>query len=39
MLDAMFELPSDDKAKSFKVTMDYAKGKLKKSTITKLKVA
>ncbi len=39
MLDAMFELPSDDKAKSFKVTMAYAKGKLKKSTITKLKVA
>jgi len=39
MLDAMFELPSDKKVKAFKVTMDYAKGKLKKSTISKLKVA
>ncbi len=39
MLDAMFELPSDKKVKTFKVTMDYAEGKLKKSTIAKLKVA
>jgi len=39
MLDAMFELPSNENAKTYKVTLDYAKGKLKKSTIAKLKVA
>jgi len=39
MLDAMFELPSDSKTKEVKIDLSYAKEKLKKSTIRKLKVA
>ncbi|MGD1844181.1 MAG: ATP-dependent Clp protease ATP-binding subunit ClpX [Salibacteraceae bacterium] len=40
MMDAMYELPSKgDEVKEFKVTLPYAKMKMKKSTINKLKVA
>jgi len=39
MLDAMFELPSNSKTKEVKIDLSYAKGKLKKSTVRKLKVA
>jgi ATP-dependent Clp protease ATP-binding subunit ClpX len=38
MTDAMFELPSK-KVKIFKVTPEYAKAKLEKTDIQKLKVA
>jgi ATP-dependent Clp protease ATP-binding subunit ClpX len=39
MTDLMFELPSDTSIKEFNVTLRYAKDKLKKSSINKLKVA
>jgi len=39
MTDLMFELPSDASIKEFHITLRYAKDKLKKSTINKLKVA
>ena len=39
MLDAMFECPSDSKTKEVKINLAYAKEKLKKSTVRKLKVA
>jgi ATP-dependent Clp protease ATP-binding subunit ClpX len=39
MTDLMFELPSDSSIKEFNVTLRYAKDKLKKSSINKLKVA
>lgn len=39
MIDAMFELPSDAAIKDLKITLRYAKDKLKKSVIDKLKVA
>ena len=39
MIDAMFELPSDDKTKELKINLPYAKNKLKESSISKLKVA
>ena len=39
MIDAMFELPSEKETKEFKVSLSYAKDKLKKSSINKLKVA
>ena len=39
LTDAMFELPSDDKIKEFRVTLSYAKGKFKKSKMSKLKIA
>jgi len=39
MTDLMFELPSDESIKEFNVTLRYAKDKLKKSSINKLKVA
>ena len=39
MMDAMFEMPSNDKVTEFKVTLEYANEKIKKSTINKLKVA
>ena len=39
MLDAMFELPSDKNKKVFKLTYSYAKSKLDKSSLVKLKVA
>lgn len=40
MMDAMYELPSKgDDVKEFKVTLPYAKMKMKNSTVNKLKVA
>lgn len=39
MMDAMFDSPSDLSAKEISVTITYAREKLKKSTINKLKVA
>ena len=39
MTDAMFELPSDDSIKEFKVTLSYAREKFSKSKISTLKVA
>jgi ATP-dependent Clp protease ATP-binding subunit ClpX len=39
MTDAMFDIPSDAKIKQFNITLDYAKEKLNKSKISKLKVA
>ena len=39
MLDAMFNLPSEKGKKEFKLTYDYAIGKLDKSSLIKLKAA
>lgn len=39
LTDLMFELPSDNKMKSFNVTMDYANEKFSKSKISQLKAA
>jgi len=39
MLDPMFDLPSDKSIKELRVTLEFAKGQLKKSSIAKLKVA
>ena len=39
MRDPMFELPSDKKIKELRITLQFAKGQLKKSSIAKLKVA
>jgi len=39
MLDAMFDLPSEKGKKEFKLTYNYAIGKLEKSSIIKLKAA
>ncbi len=39
MLDAMFEMPSDESAKELKITLKYAKDKINKSGLSKLKVA
>ncbi len=39
MLDVMFELPSDKDKKEFKLTYSYAKSKLDKSSLIKLKAA
>ena len=39
MMDMMFDTPSDESVKEINVTLRYAKEKLKKSTLTKLKVA
>jgi len=39
MRDPMFELPSDKTTKQLRITLAFAKGKLKKSSIAKLKVA
>ena len=39
MTDMMFETPSDPAVKSISVTLRYAKDKLKRSTLNKLKVA
>ena len=39
MMDAMFELPSQPQESEFKVTLRYAKQKIKKSSISKLKAA
>lgn len=37
--DAMFDLPSDETSKSFKVSLDYAKSQFSQSKMSKLKVA
>lgn len=39
MIDAMFEMPSDTSSKRLHITLDYAKEKLSKAKIEKLKVA
>jgi ATP-dependent Clp protease ATP-binding subunit ClpX len=39
MIDLMFDTPSDESVKEINVTLRYAKEKLKKSSINKLKVA
>ena len=39
MLDAMFNLPSEKGKKEFELTYDYARGKLDKSSLIKLKAA
>ncbi len=39
MMDAMFELPSDKNVKSFEITRTYAKEKLSRSKLTKLRAA
>jgi len=39
MLDAMYELPSDDKQKEYKVTLRYAKEKFNNAKLNNLKVA
>ena len=39
LTDAMFDLPSNDKTKSFKVTKSYAQRQINKSKLSKLKVA
>lgn len=39
MIDAMFELPSNDKIKNLNVSLEYAQEKFNKSEIRKLKVA
>jgi ATP-dependent Clp protease ATP-binding subunit ClpX len=39
MMDLMFDTPSDSSVKEISVTLRYAKDKLKKSTLNKLKVA
>jgi ATP-dependent Clp protease ATP-binding subunit ClpX len=39
MIDAMFELPSNDKIKKLDVSLEYAQEKFNKSEIRKLKVA
>lgn len=39
MMDMMFDTPSDESVKELNLTLRYAKDKLKKSTLNKLKVA
>ena len=39
LTDAMFDLPSNDKTKTFKVTKSYAQRQINKSKLSKLKVA
>lgn len=39
MTDAMFDIPSDKQIKEFKITLRYAKEKMKKANVNKLKVA
>lgn len=39
MLDAMFEMPSDKSNKEFKITLDFAQEKFKKTKLSTLKVA
>lgn len=39
MLDTMYDIPGDKKTKEVNITLDYAREKLKKSTINKLKAA
>jgi hypothetical protein len=39
MIDAMYELPSETGTKRLHITLDYAKEKLSKAKMEKLKVA
>jgi ATP-dependent Clp protease ATP-binding subunit ClpX len=39
MLDAMYDLPSEEKVKEFSVSLSYAQEKIKKSALNKLKAA
>ena len=39
MLDAMFDIPSEEKVKSIKIDVNYVQKKLSKMTIKKLRVA
>ena len=39
LTDAMFDIPSDDKTKEFKITLAYAEEKFSKSKLSKLRVA
>jgi hypothetical protein len=39
MLDLMYDLPSDDTKKEFKITLGYAEEMFKKTKLEKLKVA
>ncbi len=39
MTDAMFDLPSEKNAKNFTITLEYAKEKMEKTNVAKLKVA
>lgn len=39
LMDLMFDIPSEDKTKEISISLRYAKDKLKKSTLNKLKVA
>lgn len=39
VMDLMFDTPSDTSVKEINITLNYAKEKLKKSVINKLKVA
>ena len=39
MIDAMFDSPSEELPKTFEVTLDYAKEKISKSKMHKLKAA
>ena len=39
LIDAMFELPSKQRAKKLKITMDYAQEKFSKASLAKLKAA
>ena len=39
MIDAMFDGPSNESKKTFEVTLDYAKDKISKSKLHKLKAA
>ena len=39
LMDAMFELPSKKRTKNWRVTLEYAKEKLEKSNLSKLKAA
>jgi len=39
MMDAMFEIPSNKASKELHLTLDYAKNKMKRSAINRLKVA
>ncbi|HAH58669.1 MAG TPA: ATP-dependent Clp protease ATP-binding subunit ClpX, partial [Bacteroidales bacterium] len=39
LIDAMFELPSDQKSRELKITRSYAEEKLGKTNLSRLKVA
>jgi ATP-dependent Clp protease ATP-binding subunit ClpX len=39
MTDAMFEVPSDNKTKELRISLDYAREKLSRSKLKRLKAA